>query len=378
MIKQFLIKQKTFFWRSILFFILGVPFLSHFNIPYSVVYVLALGTLTLYFTTENGLKFSAQKVTLFVLFLSLAAIDKLNDFFYSVSFTQFLPLIYSVCIYVFLMGLKESEILQFWKTTAHICYFIVIASILLAIAKNIPLSDYDRDVSAIVYLLIIYEFVSNKKRYWLILLLIVLDIYILEARTIILSLVAFWGSYYIFHFKKWHMLMRMVLILELIVMSVLTHEAIKFETDLQMRTPLFTGRGLIWGAAVDKISNPEYKYHQFIGVPSTERKLAENFSSTMLDSREGRSDNLMSDLLGGHFHNGLVYTIYNTGIIGCIILVLIIMFSFKSLDYNLNNYSAFLGMFIIWGLNGRSLNGIYVISTMMMMLLLVKLPKRIK
>lgn len=63
----------------------------------------------------------------------------------------------------------------------------------------------------------------------------------------------------------------------------------------------------------------------FLGIPSTSANLGKNFGGIILDPREGRGDNLLSDLEGGHFHSGFIYTLYNTGIIGCLLLLFIFL-----------------------------------------------------
>lgn len=101
--------------------------------------------------------------------------------------------------------------------------------------------------------------------------------------------------------------------------------AITFERKAGCITPLFTGRGLLWDAGTEKILHPDSNVYFFLGIPSTSANLGKNFGGIILDPREGRGDNLLSDLEGGHFHSGFIYTLYNTGIIGCLLLLFIFL-----------------------------------------------------
>lgn len=88
----------------------------------------------------------------------LTAIDKLNDFFYSADLSQLISILYSFFIFVFLLGMTEDEGRMFWKIVKNVVLFSCCIATLLAIVNHTPLEDFDRDVSAALYIYFVCTF----------------------------------------------------------------------------------------------------------------------------------------------------------------------------------------------------------------------------
>ena len=359
------------FFYLICVLLFGSPYLLQLNISFKIQYFISLVLLFLYFIYEKKFILPWNKLRIFVLFFLLTAIDKLNDFFYCADLSQLISILYSFFIFVFLLGMTEDEGRMFWKIVKNVVLFSCCIATLLAIVNHTPLEDFDRDVSAALYIYFVCTFFSCKRNYLILFLVLYVEIFVFEARTLILSFIAFILSFFFFRKCTNNSWKKNALILELVALSFMIYGAITFERKAGCITPLFTGRGLLWDAGTEKILHPDSNVYFFLGIPSTSANLGKNFGGIILDPREGRGDNLLSDLEGGHFHSGFIYTLYNTGIIGCLLLLFIFFTSFSRLEYNYCNFCAFMGALIIWVLNGRSINGIYLLSTMMMLFLLV-------
>lgn len=93
-------------------------------------------------------------------------------------------------------------------------------------------------------------------------LVLYVEIFVFEARTLILSFIAFILSFFslesarIIHGKN-------ALILELVALSFMIYGAITFERKAGCITPLFTGRGLLWDAGTEKILHPDSNVYFF-------------------------------------------------------------------------------------------------------------------
>ena len=160
----------------------------------------------------------------------------------------------------------------------------------------------------------------------------------------------------------------------LIFSTIVIQTGVTLEKNLGGVSSIFTGRGLLWGQAVDKILNgPTIKF--YFGYPTSKEELLKEFGDYNIGNNESQIEHMGRILEGGNFHNGLVYTLYNTGVVGFVLFIVIMFNCFRLMEYNINNLNAFNGAFVIYLLNGRSLYGIYILSILLLIILSVKLEK---
>ncbi|MCE5319783.1 MAG: hypothetical protein LLF93_01610 [Bacteroidales bacterium] len=164
----------------------------------------------------------------------------------------------------------------------------------------------------------------------------------------------------------------MTIILAVFCSLIVTAAGIIYEySNLGLGDTVFSGHGLVWGANLNTLVSASTS-NILLGCPTTEESLLKSFEARDMNFLlEGKHEFITTILQGGNTHNGIVYTLYNTGIIGFILLIIIFTKSFKVLEYNYNNLNAFIGVFIIWVFNGRSLTGIYLLSTLMLITLMI-------
>lgn len=112
------------------------------------------------------------------------------------------PNLFLSCIafsyFVFLLGMTEDEGRMFWKIVKNVVLFSCCIATLLAIVNHTPLEDFDRDVSAALYIYFVCTFFSCKRNYLILFLVLYVEIFVFEARTLILSFIAFILSFFFF------------------------------------------------------------------------------------------------------------------------------------------------------------------------------------
>lgn len=365
--------MKVFYYIIFGIVLLSTLLTDFFGFPISYVYITAIGVILIYFLAGNRFFINRKKLQLFLLLTCLVTLDKLNDFASGLNLAQLFPIFYCMLIVVFLLGLKEYENNLVWSIIRRVSLIGVLLALAFSFTYGISLNQLNRDCSALLFIYFVSYFYSNKKgRFLVFLITFFLGVVVMEARTLTLSFGIFLIGYYIFHSRNQKKVVNMTIILAVFCSLIVTAAGIIYEySNLGLGDTVFSGHGLVWGANLNTLVSASTS-NILLGCPTTEESLLKSFEARDMNFLlEGKHEFITTILQGGNTHNGIVYTLYNTGIIGFILLIIIFTKSFKVLEYNYNNLNAFIGVFIIWVFNGRSLTGIYLLSTLMLITLMI-------
>lgn len=310
----------------------------------------------------------------------LTCIDKINDLIYCFTLTNIGPV-----IYVFFVSLVFNNIDNVQKPYVIKIFarLLVLATVLniaqCAIQGASPLRSLDRDVSAMLMLYSMLNFYYGKRKWIIMALSIFTCVFVLEARTMILSYGVFGVGYYLLRKGENVTLKKTALILEFLFSFFIIFLGIQSEFLLGLNHGDggidFSGRGYIWGAALSELFAGSWRDILF-GIPSSPENLKAIFDYNLFEY-ESLNESIGPLLTAGHFHNTVVYYLFNTGIIGTVLLFIICYKSLKRFEFCFENFNIFNALFLVALFNGKSITSMYIISTLFMFILFVKLPKRI-
>lgn len=371
-------------WRcdnqSLLTILLVIYSISSFIIPIigisiGVVYAIYLLLFILYVKVVRRFCVGRIEKKLIFLFVLLIAIDKLNDFFYACELKQLLSLIVSISIVLFFV-FQMHRAREVWRLVRFSSLFCVIVFFIISFLYKIPLDALDRDASSLLYIFFVSCYsLSFWKKILLFFPIALIENFLFEARSVVVALIIYLlvDALLSFSNKKW--LKKMLLITEIIFSMFVIKIAIDVESTIKTPSIMFTGRGLIWEQAVSHVFCGGSTYNLFLGFATTNESLEQKFGKELIAREKSKDEYMTKILLGGHFHNGIIYSLYNTGAFGLFLLFLCFSQSFKRLDYNRKNIAAFTGFYIIYVLNGRSIYGIYVLSIIMLLIILLPMEE---
>lgn len=311
------------------------------------------------------------------LFFLLVLIDKTNDLLYEVSLTNIGPIIYAVCITIVFNNIKGKTEKDFLRIFPALLLIATIFNIVYCITLgSAPLRSLDRDVSAMLMLYSMLNFYYGKYKWPVMLLSIIICVVVLEARTMVLSYGVFFVGYYLFKKHSRVKLKKAGLILEFLFSLFVIYLGIQTEMLLGPSGSEggvdFSGRGYLWGAALSTFFSGSITNIIF-GMPSNPGNLNHLFGYDMFEY-DSLNESIGKLLTAGNFHNTVVYYIFNTGVVGTFILFSIFYKALKRFGFNNENYNIFNALFLVALFNGKSITGIYIISTMLMFILFIKLP----
>lgn len=313
------------------------------------------------------------------LLIILVLIDKINDLRFDFTLSNIGPVVYTVFIALVFNNIEGKTESSFLKSFTLLLLLAAIFNIVYCITLGAsPLRSLDRDVSAMLMLFSMLNFYYGKHRWLAMLLSIFVCVMILEARTMILSYGVFLLGYYILERFNSIKLKKFALFLEFLFAFFVISLGIQTEFLLGPGNSEglvdFSGRGYIWGAALSAFSSGSITDVLF-GMPSNPENLRRLFGYDLFEY-ESLNESIGSLLMAGHFHNTVVYYIYNTGVVGTFILFLIFYKSLKRFGFSNENYNIFNALFLVALFNGKSITSIYIISTLFMFILFVRLPEK--
>lgn len=321
---------------------------------------------------ENKCHFSNLVVLMFV----LVCIDKVNDLSSDFTLSNIGPIFYTLAITMVFanLGKYKNMLISFMRRMA---FFAVIIDISIYYSAGIDLSKIDRDVSVLLMFFFILTYYYGNKKLLLPFFIIVLfiEIFILEARTMILSFSAFLLLDWFLKRIESIRFRNFIFFFSVVVSFGIIFYAIRIEYiggSWNNTSELFTGRGYIWGAAMQEIFLNGSLRGLLFGLPTTPEYLTKIFAGTFTGWLKETTEEI---LIKGHFHSTIVYYIFNTGIVGTFLLFYICYKAMKKMGFSRESYCLFIAIFITSIFNGRSLTGYYVISTLFMFTLLVQLPE---
>lgn len=359
--------MKLFYYIIFGLLILSSFLADYVNLNYIYIYFSLIFFITLYFLIKKDINILREKISFILLITLLAAIDKINDFTYNYDFTQIFPLIYVILVVLFLQGIKVEKC-DIWNILRNISLVGIIISIFYSLFNNIDFDILNRDTAALTFFYAGIYFYSNKKgKYIIFLLAMMIGVFYLTSRTLIIS----FSTFLFIHFTFMHRIKKHIFFIFLITTFIFSFLIIYLGVLMEYKITqsgytIFSGHGLLWGAFLeDLFSSPLREI--LLGKSTTQLSLTNSFSNIY----NSVTDSTLNILISGHTHNGIVYTLYNTGVIGIICLYKIILTCIKSIKYNLQNINLFFGIFIFWFFNGRGLTSIYLVSTLLLITLII-------
>ena len=309
------------------------------------------------------------------LMMVLVCIDKFNDLSSEFSISNIGPIIYTLAItHVFVnLGKHKEELITFMR---RIAFLAVVINIFVCYMAGTPIRLLDRDVSVLLmFYFILSYYYGNKKTIWLLLLgVLFIEIFILEARTMILSFAGFLVLNWLMSRIRAKGFYKFVYFSSIVFTFGVIFYAIWYEFvggSWQTTSELFTGRGYIWGNALQEIYLKGSTQTMLFGLPTTPAFLTKLFAGTFSGWLQETTEEI---LMAGHFHSTVVYYIFNTGTVGTLLFFYICYYALRKMKFSRENFCLFIAVYITSILNGRSLTGYYIMSTIFMLTLLVQLP----
>lgn len=335
----------------------------------TIVYSLAVFFIVIFFASGNVIKISKKEKNVLLIIFLIQFIDKLNDCLGGGGIGQIFQVVFTILFILFLISAKDRKQIQPTIRRALFCGAALL--IVYGIVSNILLKELDRDASIMLLFWFVF-YVLDNKRYKIPVGLFVFYIlwFVLEARAASGGMLVFLALY-LMNVRKTST-KNVLLFLGVLFSIVIIAAGVLLEYQYMIKTPLFTGRGVIWGEALDCFNGCP-KSNLFFGFPSTEAQLVDSFSDFQI---EGAGKHLGEILLKGNFHNGYIYTLYNCGIVGIILLLYLIFDSPIVKLENTSNFILLCTYLVVFSLQGRAVGGIYAPSLIFMIINILPVKNR--
>lgn len=356
--------------NAVVFFILfNCSLLLNLGVPSSAVYLPCFIILFVILATRKKIELKPF-VPVFTCLLILQIIDKLNDVFGGGDVGQLFPIIYTACFIPFLIINRNKPTIV--DDIRRPLLFAILFLFLYAFLRNVPLRELDRDLSIMVlfrYFLFVFSFKNKTIKVVVGVLVFYLLWELLEARTASLSMVVFVAIYWL---KIQKLIFQRFILLGAILSAIgLTAFGVYYEYfSLGAVSELYTGRGVMWGEVVLRFVDNNSLFNDLFGFPSTGGQLESDFGDFYI---KGRGAHLGEILTRGNFHNTFVYTLYNTGIIGLLLLFISVFKVIKVTAFDYRNFAVLCSMMVVMVFQGRSVVGIYASSIIFQIVLFVPL-----
>lgn len=349
---------------------------TQIGIPVSVIQLLIclLGVIL----NANHKHIAREKKIVVTLLFVLSFIDKVNDL--SADFDVVAgvgPILYTLVVTSFFSTFNKEESRNVIKLLYYLSILSFVISIVpLILSSEVLLRTVDRTYSILLYLFWILNTWYGKKKVFVSIVVFFVNIFIFEARTMIISMSFFLFCYYFLaNFSK---KIRRWLLIGIFASGILFVMAgIIIEFVAGVGNTEFSNHGLIWGVVADQMINSKSLYHFLFGYPTTPETLSNVFSSiSLIYGNNGYITNVEDVLEQGHFHCSLVYYLYNTGVVGLSLLFYTIYKAMKAKQYNVESFTLFGSIFYVAIFNGQNLTGVYLISTIFLLSLLFDFPEK--
>lgn len=359
--------------KAMIAIMLFIPMLHSVGIGIAIIEIILILFALTYLLNNRRVQYSS----VFLLLLSLVLIDKINDVIYDVSFNNIGPIVYTGLIALVFSNIGGTSNLNFvlfikrvliCAVFVNVCYFFTVGSV--------PIKSMDRDVSGMLMLYSMLNFYYGRYKWIVLFLSVFVCIFVLEARTMILAYGVFIVGYFAFKrhdriiLKKLALLLGFIFALCIIYIGILTEFVYDSHNTLSVID--FSGRGYIWGVALSILFSSSW-HNILFGIPSNPSNLKILFDHNFFEY-SSLNESIGTLLVAGHFHNTIVYYLFNTGVFGVFILFLIIYKSLKRFRFCNENYNILYALYFVAMFNGKSITSVYIISTLFMLILFVQLP----
>lgn len=358
---------------SILGILVLYPFFD-FIISGDFIYFFVTLFLCLFLYVFDWLKIHSRDKAVVFLFLTIQFIDKIGNDILRGSFTlsPLFVFVFSFLFFLFLINIRPDKIFSFWRILRKLSFVLLLlfaGMYVLSLGRS--MSTINREVSLVFFLYYVLVFYYKKKyRIPAFLFTFFFGFFVCENRTLLLAYVIFTlGNCIVSRLrpKTINFLIITIFFLSFLLISLAIYLELVYG---QSYFEIFTGRGLLWSVYIGSILTSDSVCSFLLGMPSDLESIIRLFSNTTLLSDFPFMERT---LLMGHPHNGLVYMIFNTGIIGIILLIIFVYKCFKRLQYNPYNFVLFSSVFVMFFFYGRSICSIYVPSVLVLISLLVPL-----
>ena len=353
--------------------------LASIGVPIFVIQLILCIVLLLLTTKSN---IDNKRKELLLLITLLVCIDKTNDLLADFDLLRNLgPIIYCFLLSRYLLTKNYNKV----NGEIPFIFWTSILAVALEIAVNytagVEYRLYSGDISTLLLFIWILNMWYGTMKIAFTCLIVFLTVFTFEARTMILSISVFTIIYLLWNkivlncrlnLPRWYL--RCVMLGSLLV----TFYGIWDETikdGMGNGSGVFSGHGVLWGLCFEQYITGDI-INQVFGFPTTSAIYERVFGNINLlyNGNEYIANNSENSLLHGNFHSSLVYYLYNTGILGLIILYNLILKAFKNNEYNFQSIGLFSAVVIVSIFNGQSLTSIYLISTLFILSLFYRFP----
>ena len=368
----------TLLFKLFIIVIVFSPLLVDIGVPSAVLQfiICLLAILSIKLNSSTAKK---NGIIILLLFI-LTFIDKVNDFMSNHDIVQGLgPLLYVFLVSMCLSSIQPSSIPSFFKFLHKSLPLAIVAGLLFTYISGIPWGQSNKEICVLILVYWMLTIMYGKSKLIITLLVIFLNIFLLDARTMVLSMSVFYLGYYILRGNKSIGIRRNLLFLEFAVSLIVIVVGVldEFYYGIQRGSGYFSGHGLIWGLALEAIFNSGSIKTILLGLPTDLNSLSSHFAWMNGQAADNTflagAVNLLEH---GHVHSSIVYYILNTGVLGLLLLFYTINKSLRRNSYVIESFCFFSAIFIAALFNGLSLTSIYTISTFFLVSLLVEFPPR--
>lgn len=365
--------------RIIFFLIIFSIVITSFGVPLIVVQI----TLCVSFLLViNNRAVCGSEKSLLVSITLLSAIDKLNDLFESFQILRNIgPILYVFLFVKYLLTKSYKNVGSEIRTIFYSLCITAFVDFVLSYLSGVDFRAFSSDVSVLLLFAWILIMWYGKGKFLATLGVAFVTIFLLESRTIILSMLAFLLVYFLWDKMSKgskNGLRKFYIACELLCAFLITGFGIWvecFKNGMSNGSSIFSGHGVLWGLCLEHFISGNFSNFLF-GFPSTPETYKKAFDGINLlySGNDYIANYSERSLLHGNFHNSFIYYLYNTGVIGLSLLTSLIIRCLKNNKYKKEPVGLFSAILFVALLNGQSLTSIYIISTIFIMSMFYKFP----
>ena len=165
-----------------------------FKIPQFLSFLFIISIFIIFFISLNKQYLLKRELKTFFIIVSIAFIDKFNDFIFSLNFKHLISFLFSVFLVYFLLIISRSKYLSYkaWLYVRNSILFTIVIGFSYYKFNGVYFPDIIRDLSFLILFLTMMLYCHKKRMYFLLLPFIFYFLFfITEARTQVASLLLF-------------------------------------------------------------------------------------------------------------------------------------------------------------------------------------------
>ena len=350
---------------GVLSMLLSVKLFTYLGMPIAITYIVFIGVMILAF--QN--RIDKRDLLFFGPLLFVLIIDKSKDLIHSVDLGFIVPIVFYFLLLSVFLQQRYGEYLFNLSDRKGALVVLLVTFITFSISYRGNFVVLDRELSSIA--LFAYFILDWRYRSTLITLVIFGFLYyVTESRSDALALIVYVIFTRLKITNKSLTIGYLVLIIFLVPIAAIYWE-VYFIDSVSIE---FTGRGLIWNQVYEQIRFGGWLKFMLGADASSEalKALSEDLS---FGGSTSQLMHMRHILAAGNFHNGLFFTLFNSGMLGAFLLIAT---WFKIVvKVNFTVYKAsFYAFLIVYIFNGRSIGSLYIDSIILNVLMIISYVHR--